>query len=57
MLVAGIWGIAAIAGIITRDYTGLGIVTPVMMLVGGFLFAFKHEEKALNGERKDLSDW
>lgn len=39
-VVTAVWGLAAVAGIITKDYTGLGIVTPVMMLIGGFLFSF-----------------
>lgn len=70
-LVAGVWGLAALAGILTHDYTGLGIVTPVMMLIGGFLYGAKHETKKIeNGNGKndrrqierrrrsdDLSDW
>lgn len=68
-VVAGVWSLAAIAGILTQDYTGLGIVTPVMMLIGGFLFGIKHEEKKQkeNGQgypeidrrrrSDDLSDW
>lgn len=39
-VVTAVWGLTAIVGIVTKDYTGLGIVTPVMMLIGGFLFGF-----------------
>lgn len=69
--VAGIWGLVALASIYTRDYTELGIVTPVMMLIGGFLFAVKsapsenHPPDHIKRENKenvqkpvdDLSDW
>ena len=45
VLVTVIWTVASVVGIVTQNYTELGIVTPVMMLVGGFLFAFRREER------------
>jgi ATP/ADP translocase len=33
-----VWIITALASVITKDYTSLGAVTPVMMIVAGFLF-------------------
>lgn len=36
--VVSVWMITALASVITKDYTSLGAVTPVMMIVAGFLF-------------------
>jgi ATP/ADP translocase len=69
VLVAGVWAISAIDGILTQNWTGLGIVTPMMMLIGGFLFGFKHEAKKVDEKSDeikppssrdisdDLADW
>jgi hypothetical protein len=69
VLVACVWALAAVDGILTQNWTGLGIVTPMMMLIGGFLFGFKHEAKKADekpseikppssrGRNDDLADW
>jgi ATP/ADP translocase len=36
--VAAVWIVTALASVITTNYTSLGAVTPVMMIVVGFLF-------------------
>lgn len=51
-LVAGGWFIALMSAIFTKDWTGLGIVTPVMMVVVTILMGYKREEKDLR-DKKD----
>lgn len=41
IVVALVWAITALFSIVIKDYTGLTIVTPVMLLVAGFLFGYK----------------
>lgn len=41
LAVAGCWVVAVLASIATGQYKGLEIVTPVMMLVTGFLFGYQ----------------
>lgn len=41
--VALVWVVLALSTIITQNYTALGAVTPVMMIVVGFLFGSKKE--------------
>jgi hypothetical protein len=36
--VVSVWSITSLASIVTGNYTSLGAVTPVMMIVAGFLF-------------------
>lgn len=55
ILVSTIWGLSAIAAVITEDYTGLGIITPVMMLVGAFIFGFRENQQISNGVNKNTS--
>jgi uncharacterized membrane-anchored protein len=38
-----IWTVSAIVAFFTGNFEELGIVTPVMMIVTGFLFGFRHE--------------
>jgi hypothetical protein len=35
-VVSGVWAIVALASLYLKDYTALGIVTPVMLIVAGF---------------------
>jgi hypothetical protein len=39
IVVTFIWAASWIAAILTRDYQGIGLITPVMLLVAGYLFA------------------
>ena len=39
LTVAVVWLAMSIGGLILRDYTALSVVTPVMVIVTGFLFA------------------
>jgi glucose uptake protein GlcU len=61
LLVASVWAIVAISTLVTSNYTALGAVTPVMMIVVGFLFGYKNEKKLIqngtNPANKDLTDW
>jgi hypothetical protein len=41
LTVAMVWLIMSIGGLVIRDYTPLSVVTPVMLVVTGFLFARK----------------
>ena len=41
LIVAGVWAIVSLVSLLLKDYTGLTIVTPVMVIVAGFLFGFK----------------
>jgi len=36
-----IWSAAAVVAFFTQDFAELGIVTPVMMIVVGFVFGYK----------------
>jgi hypothetical protein len=40
-----IWAVVAVSSMFTKDYTGLSIVTPVMLLATGFVFGFKVEKR------------
>jgi hypothetical protein len=41
LTVASIWTIVTIGGLIIQDFTPLTVVTPVMLVVVGFLFGRK----------------
>lgn len=56
--VAGVWAVTSIAAVITQQYQALEVVTPVMMIVTGFLFGFqvqirKTRQQKENGETGD----
>ena len=41
LVVAGVWATVSLVSLLLKDYTGLTIVTPVMVIVAGFLFGYK----------------
>ena len=41
LIVSGVWAIVAIASLLIKEYTALTVVTPVMLIVAGFLFGVK----------------
>jgi len=41
LVVAGVWATVAIASLIIQEYAALTAVTPVMLVVAGFLFGVK----------------
>jgi hypothetical protein len=41
LAVSFVWTAVALASLFLKDYTALGIVTPVMLIVAGFLFGLK----------------
>jgi len=41
LMISGVWSIVALTSLIIRDYTALTVVTPVMLVVAGFLFGFR----------------
>jgi hypothetical protein len=41
LMVAGVWALVSLISLLLKDYTGLTIVTPVMVIVAGFLFGYK----------------
>ena len=38
-IISGVWAVSAIGSLVTKEYTSLSIITPVMLIVTGFLFA------------------
>jgi len=41
LAVCAVWSIVAVTSLITQEYTPLTVVTPVMLIVSGFLFGLK----------------
>ena len=41
LIISGVWATVALASLLIREYTALTIVTPVMLMVSGFLFGLK----------------
>lgn len=52
-LVAIIWAVTAVASVVTQQYQPLEVVTPVMMLVTGFLFGFQITRTKANRRKED----
>lgn len=52
LLVAGVWAITALSTLVTQNYTALGAVTPVMMVVVGFLYGFRRETEKINHDER-----
>lgn len=55
--VALCWVVAVLASVVTQEYKTLEIVTPVMMIVTGFLFGYQIQvnrtSQRLNRRRED----
>ena len=41
LMIALVWSIVAISSVITKDFNSIAIITPVMLIVAGFLFGYK----------------
>lgn len=41
LAIAFVWSVVAISSVITQEYNSLAIITPVMLIVAGFLFGYK----------------
>lgn len=41
LAIAFVWSVVAISSVITKEYNSLAIITPVMLIVAGFLFGYK----------------
>jgi hypothetical protein len=41
LMISAVWSIVAIASLLIKEYTALTVVTPVMLIVAGFLFGVK----------------
>lgn len=52
MLIPTIWVIVAVIGIYTKDHTALSLMTPVVLIIIGFLFGRKLINGENNGENK-----
>ncbi len=52
LIVAAIWAIVTLASVVTKDYTPLATVTPVMLVVATALFAVRSRNGS-NGGSKD----
>jgi hypothetical protein len=38
LVVLGLWSTALLSGLVTQDYTGVQIATPVMLIFAGWVF-------------------
>jgi hypothetical protein len=38
LIVLALWALAAVSGIITGDYEALQLITPIMLLLAGYIF-------------------
>lgn len=47
------WAIALTKGLVTRDYEGLDLTTPVMLIFAGYVFGESLIRRRLNGEHAD----
>ena len=68
-VVTFVWAATALSTVYTGNFVALGSVTPVMMIVAGFLFGYRVELKKPSGNgseeppgiprprSSDLSDW
>ena len=52
-IVTLVWATMAVVGSITGEYRGLEYVTPVMMLVTGWLFGIEIVRRKVNAEALD----
>jgi hypothetical protein len=50
LIISVVWATIALASIVIREYAALTIVTPVMLVVAGFLFGLKVTRNG-NGEK------
>ena len=41
LIISAVWAATAIASIFTHEYTALSVVTPVMLIVAGFMFGLR----------------
>lgn len=55
-LVVLVWATLALSTLFTQNFTALGAVTPVMMIVVGFLFGFRREDKTIKEEKQDFKN-
>jgi hypothetical protein len=49
LAVLGIWCLVVLVSLVLKDYTVLTAITPVMLIVTGFLFGFRGDGKGKNG--------
>ena len=52
LIVATVWAIVAISSLVIQEYSALTAVTPVMLVVAGFLFGVKGGHKNGNTEKQ-----
>lgn len=41
LIITGVWAVVALVSLYTKEYAPLGAITPVMLLVAGFLFGYR----------------
>lgn len=56
LLVAGVWAVTVISAIVLGDYAVLTAITPVMLIVTGFLFGVSGK-KSNGNSKKDDTTW
>jgi hypothetical protein len=56
LMVASVWTIVTIASLITSEYGALTAVSPVMLIVVGFIFAVKGVKITTNGNGNGKSN-
>lgn len=52
LAISVVWATVALASIFTREYTPLSIVTPVMLIVAGFMFGLRVTKGNGDGDKK-----
>jgi uncharacterized membrane-anchored protein len=59
IIILGVWTLAAIVAFFTANLTELGIITPVAVIVTGFLFGYKQESQSQQsqGHEKEDEKW
>jgi len=59
LLISVVWSATALVGLLIQQYTALTIVTPVMLIVAGFLFGLRVTKdngvERINGKSGDGS--
>lgn len=56
LIVAGVWATTAIAGIFTGDFQGLEVVSPVMLLLAGWLFGIEIVRRKVSTEEDKVRE-
>jgi hypothetical protein len=51
LIISFVWSVVAIASLVIKEYTALTVVTPVMLIVAGFLFGVSVTKNGNGGSK------